>query len=172
MTRIMNWKRKAALVLVSVFSSIATAQTPPFDLRGKYAQERGYWVDTSGLMWAGKDNGKDVSWGGATKYCRNLRLAGYSDWRLPTINELQDIFDKDLESPGLASPPKNPRKFTWHVEGRLFLTGDEWSSNRGLDDRGRPTGFAWYFDFNEGQPMNFDEPSAGKRAVCTRRSNE
>jgi hypothetical protein len=44
---------------------------------------RGFWIDPStGLMWAGKDNGKDVSWKGGVKYCRDLRLAGYSDWRL------------------------------------------------------------------------------------------
>ena len=35
---------------------------------------RGYWVDPStSLMWAGKDNGKDVSWNKAMKYCRDLR---------------------------------------------------------------------------------------------------
>jgi len=43
-------------------------------------QTLGYWVDPStGLMWAGKDNGKAVTWHKAASYCRNTRLAGYSD---------------------------------------------------------------------------------------------
>ena len=107
----------------------------------------------------------------ATQYCQKLRLAGYSDWRLPKIYELQDIYDADLETPGLAGPGKG-RNFTWHVEGGLLLSGDEWSSTRGLDDRGHPSGYAWYFDFNEGQRFNVDEPSAGKRALCVRPSGK
>jgi hypothetical protein len=64
---------------------------------------RGYWVDPStGLMWAGRDNGKDVSWKGALRYCRNLRLAGHSDWRLATLTELGEIYDKNANAPGLA----------------------------------------------------------------------
>jgi hypothetical protein len=132
---------------------------------------RGYWVDTSGLMWAARDSDKAVSWGGAMRYCRKLRLAGYSDWRLPTTYELHDIYDPDLESPGRAGYGKG-RPFTWHVEGGLFLRDHEWSSNRGLDDRGHPSGFAWYFDFNSGEALNYDEPSAGKRALCVRDSRK
>jgi hypothetical protein len=61
---------------------------------------RGYWIDpATGLMWAGKDNGKDVYWRKARKYCRNLRLGGYSDWRLATIEELQGIYDKNANAP-------------------------------------------------------------------------
>lgn len=135
-------------------------------------QVRGYWVDTSGLMWAGKDNGKDVSWHKAMKYCGNLRLAGYSDWRLATIYELQDIYDANVESPGLAGPSKG-RAFSWHVKGGLFLTGVEWSSSRNHDDRGHPSGSAPRFDFNNGQRFNdLLGYSDGKRALCVRRSGE
>ena len=84
---------------------------------------QGVWVDLSTcLMWAGKDNGKDVSWRRAMKYCHGLRLDGYSDWRLANMAELQGIYDKTVEAPGLAGPAKTPRAFTWHVKGNLFLT--------------------------------------------------
>jgi Protein of unknown function (DUF1566) len=47
------------------------------------------WTDPdTGLMWAKKDNGADVNWNQASNYCTKLQLAGYSDWRLPTIEEL------------------------------------------------------------------------------------
>jgi hypothetical protein len=166
-----NGKRTVSMTvliyLLSVVFLVAQAQSPGDDLAGRHTRERGFWIDTSGLMWSGKDSGKELNWGNAVRYCRNLRLAGFSDWRLPKIYELQDIYHADLETPGLAGPGKG-RDFTWHVQGGLFLTGDEWSSNRGVDDRGHPTGYAYYFDFNSGKALNYDEPSAGKRALCVR----
>ena len=109
--------------------------------RRRETQARGYWIDPSaGLMWSGKDNGKDVSWKGAVKYCRDLRLAGYTDWRLATLAELKTIYVPNANAPGLAGK-ESP--FTYHVKGNLFLTGDEWSSERDYDDRGHPSGYDW-----------------------------
>lgn len=49
---------------------------------------RGFWVDPSTcLMWAAKDNGKNVKWKEAVKYRRDMRLAGYADWRPATRSE-------------------------------------------------------------------------------------
>jgi hypothetical protein len=165
-------KIRTMLVVLSVAIPVAGAQSATNDLAGRETQTRGYWLDTSELMWTGKDSGKEVNWSNAMRYCRDLRLAAYSDWRLPTINELRDIYDANLDSSGLAGPSLRSRAFTWHVKGSLFLRGHEWSSNRGLDDRGHPNGFAWYFDFNEGKAANYDEPSAGKHALCVRRATE
>jgi hypothetical protein len=140
---------------------------------------RGFWIDPStGLMWAGKDNGRDVSWKGAVRYCRDLRLAGYSDWRLATLSELEGIYDKNANAPGLArlGGPAKGSAFTWHVKGNLFLTGDEWSSERSYDDRGHPSGYAYYFDFNEGQrrddPIGWPYSFANSRALCVRGSEK
>ena len=48
-----------------------------------------FWTDpATGLTWAKKDNGSDATWSQADDYCRNLRLGGRLDWRLPTIDEL------------------------------------------------------------------------------------
>lgn len=174
MMRIMKWQSNVALILLTGVSVFTCAQSPTSDpTRAQETQSRGYWVDPStGLMWAAKDNGRDVSWCKAIKYCRDVRLAGYSDWRLPTICELKDIYDKERESPGLAGPPKNPRKFTWHVKGNLFLTGNQWTSSQVPDDRGHPSGYAWRFDFNEGRSFDGDEISffTNKRALCVRRA--
>ena len=167
------WARIAAFLL-SVAAIQASAQsTPESQGVAQETQLRGYWIDPStGLMWAGKDNGKDVSWHKAVSYCRDLRLAGYSDWRLATLAELEGIYDKSANAPGLAGPPKHPRSFTWHVKGNLFLTGNQWSSNRINDDRGHPSGYGWRFDFNEGRSFDGDELwfATNKRGLCVRGS--
>jgi len=52
-------------------------------------------IDTrTGLMWATRDNGKDISWDDAEQYCRNCRAGGHSDWRMPAISELQGLYDQ------------------------------------------------------------------------------
>jgi hypothetical protein len=157
--------RSRVVILLFVVCGLAGGQAPAE-----------YWVDPdTGLMWAGRDNGKDVSWRAAMNYCRDLRLAGYSDWRLATIDELQGIFDGSATSPGI-----NPKSH-WHpaeawnyrVKGKLFLSGDPWSSSQRSDDRGKPSGYVWFFDYVNGRPDN--DPTGwpygfvGRRALCVRR---
>lgn len=102
------WTKVAALLL-SVAVIRSSAQSAPEGQGGaQETQARGFWTDPStGQMWAGRDNGGDVSWKGAMKYCRNLRLAGYSDWRLPNMAELQPIMTKQPMLPGWQAPPRS-----------------------------------------------------------------
>ena len=85
--------------------------------------------------------------------------------------ELQGIYDKTANVPGFAGP-HNEDPFTWHVKGNIFLTGDQWSSDYDLDDRGRPSGYVYYFDFNEGKskddPTGWPYSFVGSRALCVR----
>ena len=59
------------------------------------AYNDGTVMDTrTGLMWAAKDNGSDINWQGAKSYCENYRGGGYTDWRMPTQDELAGLYDK------------------------------------------------------------------------------
>ena len=51
------------------------------------------------LMWASADNMGDINWDDAMVYCKNPPIAGYKylDWRLPTIQELKTLYNKDLK---------------------------------------------------------------------------
>jgi hypothetical protein len=165
----------ALLLTTPTFAQSADSQSAASDRGGaQETQVNGYWIDPStGLMWAAKDNGKDVSWHKAMKYCRDLRLAGYSDWRLATLDELQGVYDRRLDPSGMIGKEKG-WEFPDRVKGNIYLTGDQWSSSRINDDRGHPSGYAWRFDFNEGRPFSGDELwfYTNKRALCVRGSGK
>lgn len=160
------------IVHMFVVVLIASAQSSlPQRAGAQRTKEIGYWIDQdTGLMWAGKDNGKDITWQRAMKYCRDLRLAGYSDWRLASLKEMEGIYDKDALAPGIAGEGKTLRPFEFHVKGNLFLSGAQWTSTRLIGDRGRPSGYAWRFSFVDGRGFDGDELSfsENKRALCVR----
>lgn len=57
----------------------------------------------SNLMWQAQHydqedpSNPDLNWGGAVRHCDDLTLAGYSDWRLPTRDELVSLLDFRVE---------------------------------------------------------------------------
>jgi hypothetical protein len=52
-------------------------------------------LDTeTNLMWAAKDNGGAVTWANAMSYCEKYRAGGYTDWRMPSKEELARLYDK------------------------------------------------------------------------------
>jgi predicted small lipoprotein YifL len=67
----------------------------------------------TGLMWQDNKDTKTVTkqWltnennntssGNARTYCSQLALGGYSDWRLPTIDELMYIVDRSKQNPAI-----------------------------------------------------------------------
>lgn len=56
----------------------------------------------SKLMWAKADSystlRKCLNWYDSEEYVKNLRVAGFADWRMPTINELAGIYDNTKEN--------------------------------------------------------------------------
>lgn len=124
----------------------------------------GAWTDpTTGLTWTKADNGSNIDWNQASAYCSSLRLGGYTDWRLPTIDELQGIYDPGIDIPGQKS---DGEAVILHVKGNLKLSSTaEWSSSQSSY-----SGVVWYFYFDDGQ--RFARPykySNGWRALCVRR---
>lgn len=49
--------------------------------------------NATGLMWAQEDSQKAMNWDEALSYAEQSQYAGYNDWRLPNIKELQSIVD-------------------------------------------------------------------------------
>ena len=107
------------------------------------------------LIWTIQDNAKDNDWHQAKQFAGQLRLGGYSDWRLPTIDELEKLYD-----------PQNSS--IYKIRQPFRLTGHwAWSSTK------EGSGSAWVFNFGTGRrdhgPMGC---SVSLRALCVRRSAE
>ena len=58
-------------------------------------------TDTStALMWQ-QDTAGPMAWAEAVAYCERLVLAGYDDWRLPSLDELTSIVNSDYRDPAI-----------------------------------------------------------------------
>lgn len=61
------------------------------------AYDNGTVLDTkTNLMWSSKDNGSDTDWENAKSYCENYKGGGYTDWRMPTQDELEELYDRSI----------------------------------------------------------------------------
>ena len=47
----------------------------------------------TGLTWMQSDSGSGMNWEAALAYCEGSSAAGYEDWRLPNVKELQSLVD-------------------------------------------------------------------------------
>jgi len=65
----------------------------------------------TGLMWASKDNGSNIDWNEAKSYCENYRGGGYTDWRMPTQDELAGLYDSG-----------NPKYQACYPSQKIYLT--------------------------------------------------
>ena len=60
----------------------------------------------TGLMWQleTSNGGLRLRWCGALKYCDEMVLAGFDDWRLPNSHELGSLIDYGVRGPAVAEP--------------------------------------------------------------------
>lgn len=97
------------------FLAFATVQhtsalTPPKD----------WWPDpSSGLMWTGEANWnswRGITWSRANEYCSTLQLGGFSGWRLPTIDEADNLLvDASVPAAHMSEePPPGDRPTVWN----------------------------------------------------------
>ena len=99
--------------------------------------------DKSGLIW--QDNQEvsqqSVDFHEATQYCEDLKVDGFTDWRLPTLREVYTIVDFSRNRPALKTG------FEIRDDGRY------WTSTLFAKD---PQKMAWYvsMSYGEAEPYN------------------
>jgi hypothetical protein len=86
----------------------------------------------TGLKWT-KDYVTDKTWQQAMDYCETLDYGGFTDWRLPNIEELKTLIDDSVYSPASSFPAMPPIYF--------------WSSSSDAC----VTQMAWHIHFNNGE---------------------
>jgi hypothetical protein len=59
--------------------------------------------EATSLMWAQKDSGEAMDWEAALAYAEDSTYAGYDDWRLPNVKELQSLVDYSGVFPAIDS---------------------------------------------------------------------
>ncbi len=107
----------------------------------------------SGLEWRREDNGRDITWEEARAYCDALAAGSGSDrsWRLPTIEELERLVDRECRGEYRISKP-------------IVLNGCcPWSSSE------HSSVSSWYMGFDTGERGFVNrEYNEGGRALCVR----
>jgi hypothetical protein len=107
--------------------------------------KKGIVLDTkTNLMWAAKDNGAYINLLGMMSYIENYRGGGYTDWRMPTQDELAGLYDSAVTG-----------KNGYHLTNSIELT-----SCCPVASEASASG-AVYFDFTHGDRI-FTHQSPGE----------
>ena len=133
---------KKVIVLVMVFVLYAVFAFAGDKVRF-VASDNGTVLDTrTKLMWAAKDNGEKVNWVDANAYCTNYNAGGFTNWRLPTLSELEGLYDEDVTQQSETMP--------MHLTELITLSACcPWTS----DTRGAVGIEAALLDFTDGYVM-------------------
>lgn len=156
------WK----IVITVLFSLSASSlwadncrdKLPPMPANERFVVQTDGTVEDkkTGLIWkqclegqVGSDcrggQAKEDRWFNAMKFAKNKKFAGYSDWRLPTLEDLNSISEKKCDD---FFPASN-----------LFPNDKDfgaWSSESSIHDES----YAWYIHFNTGKSSTYIKSSS------------
>jgi len=113
------------IVVVGVFLFIYFFVMPAMSSDRFVGHGDGTVTDTkTGLMWTVKDNGSPINWQNGLQYCQNYSGGGHTDWRMPTLAELESLYD-----------PEAKNKRGYHVTKLIETSAQSlWASeNRGFE---------------------------------------
>lgn len=96
---------------------------------------------TSGLMWQQADSGL-LTWDAALGYAERLSLAGFEDWRMPTVKELQSLSELSQ-----TTTPQIQQRFFPSAQASAY-----WSST--TLKQGGSTSSAWVVEFGVNASAN------------------
>jgi hypothetical protein len=111
---------------------------------------------TTSLIWQDDNDARErtKTWLDAISYCDSLSKLGYTDWRLPNINELYTLVDITTSSPALDSTFEQSSNAKY------------WSSTTYSYEKTK----AWHIDFNTGRE-DFSLKTSTLNIRCVRSSN-
>ena len=124
--------------------------------------------NATGLMWSQDDNGEAINWEAALAYAESATIAGYDDWRLPNIKELQSIADYSGVFPAIDVSVFNITDYTnemGQTDYPFFWSG---TSNPIQAEEGAVEGgtiYAWFLAFGYNKDLDgYDLHGSG--SIC------
>jgi len=105
----------------------------------------------TGLIWQKADDGVQRTWSDAKKYCQDLTLDGYSDWRLPSVEELYYLGDITKYNPALDTN-------YFGVKSSWYWSNTTYKNN---------SSYAWLVNFFNGDDNCFEQSYTGY-VLCVR----
>lgn len=124
----------------------------------------------TGLMWLESDSEESMNWEEALNWCEDLDYAGYTDWRLPDVKELQSIVDYS-RSPDTTNSPAMDSIFEATVvenEAGDSDYGFYWSStthaNSSTNEYGKAGAYV-SFGRSLGNMANMERSGMGNRSM-------
>ena len=85
--------------------------------------------NVTGLEWQQATAPGEKTWQNALAYCEALGLAGYTDWRLPTIQELSSLVDGSRTNPAIDPIFSAVGHAHWSSTTVASYTDDAWRLN-------------------------------------------
>lgn len=136
------------LLCLSLTATVSCAQdtaAPETAARDTHAST----VSIDGLTWTVRSNGEPLAWDEAEAYCETLELDGRTEWRLPTLTEVETLYDPDATERGhVRAPIELADCCAWSSVNLVELEAE----NKGAlpDPTNPPAGYYWGFLFSSG----------------------
>ena len=151
---------RSALMFTTTLFLLAGLSAPAQSSEAGPGQAETLVIDD--LMWARSTNGDDIRWPDAVDYCGALELAGFDDWRLPTMAELKNLHDPDADD-GIRAPLSLDTCCLWSGESL-----DDRPAPDGDEIAGQPSMYHWGYMFDGGLEYYAVHIFDDGQALCTR----
>ena len=119
------------------------------------AQDAAEWVAVldakQGLMFTVAES-KEMEQPEAVEYVKTLKVGMFSDWRLPSVEELFLLADRSRHSPAIDTEYFPACKSDWYWTGTLYAPS--------------PGVYAWYVYFSGGDAFWVDRDGFGFVRAC------
>ncbi len=135
----------------------------------------------TGLVWQDNTEAKSIKrdYKAAVDYCKRLRLAGFKDWTLPTISQLESIADYSKQKPAIKNGFKNVYSGFYWSSSPCIETSKSVKDGKvrqlsykdrqfGKEYQGRN---AWCVSFSDGSSNNQIRKTSKRNIRCVRKAD-
>lgn len=117
------------------------------------------------LEWTLETNGGYIPWPDAVDYCSELKLDGHDDWRLPSLAELEGLYDTEADA-SIREPFRTDACCLWSGESLTETPAAD------MDEiAGEPEMYHWGYMFDGAQRYYAVHIFDDGQALCVRDEN-